>query len=213
MDRIFAVGDIHGCLDKLRDMISLLDIDRNRDTLVFIGDYIDRGPDSKGVLDFILELKRDLKNVICLRGNHEEMFLDFYLEQKNGMLFLMNGGRDTLASYGMKKTADGMEVNLPEEHLQFLKELPFYVEFEDFLFVHAGLRPGIPLKQQNHRDLLWIRQEFFLSDADFHKVVVFGHTPFSKPFLMENKIGIDTGAVYGGRLTCIELPERQIYQV
>jgi len=166
MGRIFAVGDIHGSLNRLKDMIFLLDIDKNRDTLVFVGDYIDRGPDSKGVLDFILELKKDLKNVVCLRGNHEEMFLDFTLEHKNGPLFLLNGGRDTLSSYGLKKSGDGMAVNLPDRHLQFLQTLPLYFETADFLFVHAGLRPGLSLEQQDPHDLLWIRHEFFLSDTD-----------------------------------------------
>jgi len=213
MGRIFAVGDIHGCLDQLKEMISLLDIDRNQDTLVFIGDYIDRGPDSKGVLDFILELKKEMKTVVCLRGNHEEMFLDFYLEQKNGPLFLLNGGRNTLSSYRMKKTDQGYAARLPDAHLHFLKTLPLYFEAGNFLFVHAGLRPGIPLKKQDPHDLLWIRDEFFLSHADFPKVVVFGHTPFPRPFLMENKIGIDTGAVYGGQLTCVRLPDGRFYQV
>jgi len=164
------------------------------------------------VLDFILELKRDLISVICLRGNHEEMFLDFTLERKNGPLFLRNGGRETLSSYGLKKTAEGTAVNLPDAHLDFLKALPLTFETEDFLFVHAGLRPGLPLEQQDPYDLLWIRHEFYLSDADFPKVVILGHTPFSQPLLTENLIGIDTGAVYGGKLTCIELPDRKIHQ-
>jgi len=149
MKRIFAVGDIHGCRDQLRALIALLDIDRNRDALVLIGDYIDRGPDSKGVLDFILELKRELKDVVCLRGNHEEMFLDFMREGKTGALFLDNGGRETLSSYGLKPTAEGLAVRLPEAHLQFLQALPLYFETEDFLFIHAGLRPGIPLARQD----------------------------------------------------------------
>lgn len=213
MKRIFAVGDIHGCRDQLRALIALLDIDRERDTLVLIGDYIDRGLDSKGVLDFILELKRELKHVVCLRGNHEEMFLDFMGEGKTGALFLENGGRETLSSYGLKRITGVMAGILPATHLQFLQALPLYFETEDFLFVHAGLRPGIPLERQDPFDLLWIRQEFYLSDTDFGKVVVFGHTPFPQPLLLEDRIGIDTGAVYGGKLTGIRLPDRQIYQV
>lgn len=212
MERIFAVGDIHGCLHQLQGMISLLDIDRERDILVFVGDYIDRGPDAKGVVDFILELKRDLRNVVCLRGNHEELLLDFYLEGKNGPLFLNNGGLETLHSYGLKKKSEGSSLRLPDAHLQFFQTLPFYFETGDFLFVHAGLRPGLSLEEQDLHDLLWIRHEFFLSDADFSKVVVFGHTPFARPLLTEHIIGIDTGAVYGGKLTCIELPGRKIYQ-
>ncbi len=213
MKRIFAVGDIHGCLDQLQELIPLLDIDRDRDTLVLIGDYIDRGSDSKGVLDFIVELKRELKHVVCLRGNHEEMFLDFMLGGKTGALFLENGGRETLSSYGLKPALEGLAVRLPEAHLQFLQALPLYFETEDFLFIHAGLRPGIPLARQDPFDLLWIRQEFYLSDTDFSKVVVFGHTPFAQPLLLEDRIGIDTGAVYGGKLTGIRLPDRKIYQV
>jgi len=213
MERIFAIGDIHGCLNHLTNLIQMLDIN-TEDTLVFIGDYIDRGPDSKGVLDFILDLKKDLKKVICLRGNHEEMFLNFYLGRKDALLFLRNGGQSTLASYGMLgKSANGIVGKLPDTHLQFLKSLPLYFETEDYIFVHAGLRPGISLKQQDPCDLLWIRDEFIFSTVDFGKIVVFGHTPFREPFFqMHNKIGIDTGAVYWGKLTCIELPDQRIYQ-
>jgi len=191
-----------------------LDIDAERDTLVFIGDYIDRGPNSRAVIDKILDIRKKIKNVICLLGNHEQMFLNYYLEQRDEELFMHNGGISTLISYGF--TREGSKnLKVPEEHMEFLTTLRPYYETDDYIFVHAGLRPGIPVDKQNIDDLIWIRYEFINSPYNFGKVVIFGHTPlsFTEPLTDKNKIGLDTGAVYGGRLTCIELPEMKIYQV
>ncbi|OIP90893.1 MAG: metallophosphatase [Syntrophaceae bacterium CG2_30_49_12] len=213
MGKIFAVGDIHSCLFKLKEMMTLLKIDPVADTLVFVGDYIDRGPDACGVVDLILRIKRTVNKVICLLGNHEQLFLDYYLEKINRKIFLSNGGMSTLLSYGLNGTCDGNTTNIPESHLQFFNSLYPYYETDDYIFVHAGLKPGIPLEQQDRDDILWIRNEFIASAYDFGKIVVFGHTPFSVPLVGVNKIGIDTGAVYGGKLTCVELPEIKIHQV
>lgn len=215
MGKIFAIGDIHGCLFKLEEMMTLLEIDPVADTLVFVGDYIDRGPDARGVVDLILRIKKALNNVICLLGNHEQLFLDYYLENINRNFFLINGGMSTLLSYGLTGTGGGDKINIPENHLQFFTTLYPHYETDDYIFVHAGLKPSVPLAQQDREDILWIRSEFIDSTYDFGngKIVVFGHTALSAPLVGVNKIGIDTGAVYGGKLTCVELPEIKIYQV
>ena len=213
MGKIFAIGDIHSCLFKLKEMMTLIEIDPVADTLVFVGDYIDRGPDVRSVVDLVLRIKRTMNNTICLLGNHEQLFLDYYLEKINRKIFLSNGGMSTLFSYGLTGTWGGDKINIPESHLQFFTTLRPYYETDDYIFVHAGLKPGIPLEQQDRDDILWIRNEFIASTHDFGKIVVFGHTPLYAPLVGVNKIGIDTGAVYGGKLTCVELPEIRIYQV
>ncbi len=204
--RLVAVGDIHGCLGKLEELLQRIPINWDRDVLIFLGDYIDRGPDSKGVLDLLISL-RELygEHVIFLKGNHEAMLLD-YIKGFDRSFFLVNGGMATLASYGVEPDAlDGFE--LPLEHLRFLEQLVLFHEAEDYFFVHAGVRPGVPLANQLPEDMLWIRGEFIDSKYDWGKRIVFGHTVFSLPLIEENKIGIDTGAVYGGRLTAVILPE------
>jgi serine/threonine protein phosphatase 1 len=214
MGKIFAIGDIHGCLSHLDRLMEKLCIDAKEDTLVFIGDYIDRGPDSNRVIDRILEMRKVFHNVICLRGNHEQVFLNYYCEHRDEELFMHNGGLRTLMSYGMAGEGQNEALQVPESHMQFFSTLLPMYETDEFIFVHAGLRPGIPLKRQNVDDMLWIRYEFINSPIDFGKTVIFGHTPlsFQSPYIDRDKIGIDTGAVFGGRLTCIELPEMIIYQ-
>jgi serine/threonine protein phosphatase 1 len=214
MGKIFTIGDIHGCISKLDRMMAQLNIDAQNDTLVFIGDYIDRGSDPKGVVDSILDIRKRIKNVVCLLGNHERMFLNYYLEHKDEDLFMNNGGMSTLISYGFNPSG-GNNIDIPNDHMEFFITLQLSYETDDYIFVHAGLRPGIPLQRQNFEDLLWIRYEFINSPYDFKKIVIFGHTPlsFTTPLIDKNKIGLDTGAVYGGKLTCIELPEMKIHQV
>ncbi|MEW6266559.1 MAG: metallophosphoesterase family protein [Thermodesulfobacteriota bacterium] len=206
MNRILAIGDIHGTLDKLQMLMAGLNWDPERDLLVFIGDYVDRGPDSAGVIDHILGLRQWSDKVVCLRGNHEQLFLDF-LEGRNVQAFYHNGGLATIESYG------GPESGVPREHYDFFDSLPLYHETDDYIFVHAGLRDGLPLAAQDPDDLLWIREEFIYSNYDHGKLVVFGHTPTRRPVVQPNKIGIDTGAVYGGLLTCLELPSRSFHSV
>ena len=213
MGRIFAIGDIHGCLDKLRKLLALIDADWAQDTVVFMGDYIDRGPASKEVVDAVLDLRRKHERVVCLMGNHERMFLN-WLDGREEDLFLANGGRNTLRSYGIVPDDSDREAKVPPDHLAFFRSLlPFY-ETETHLFVHAGVRPGLPMEIQDPHDMIWIRHEFFLADHGLNKTVVFGHTPFTgKPYVGEKRIGIDTGAVYGGTLTCLELPAMKFHQV
>ena len=214
MGKIFAIGDIHGCLSKLEALIPQIDIDSNNDTLVFIGDYIDRGPDSRGVVDLVLDLKKKIYTVICLKGNHEQMFLDYICHNRDKDLYLFNGGDATIASYGYRKTPGGRKIDVPDSHMSFFRSLLLWYETDDHIFVHAGLREKIPLKDQEIDDLLWIRHEFIRSPYDFGKTVVFGHTPMphAEPLFLPGRIGIDTGATYGGLLTCVELPSRKIYQ-
>ncbi len=213
MEKIYAFGDIHGCLDKLERLMDEINPDLERDTLVFLGDYIDRGPDSKGVVDYFLGLRETAGKVICLRGNHEQMFLDYLRNQGNRDLYFLNGGMNTLRSYGLSEIDPIGEADLPERHLRFFKSLLPFHETEEYIFVHAGLRPGRPLEKQNREEMIWIRGDFIFGPCEFGKTVVFGHTPFHQPFVEDCKIGIDTGAVFGGRLTCLELPERKFHQV
>ncbi len=213
MQRFFAIGDIHGCLNKLAALIGLIRVDWAEDTLVFLGDYIDRGPDSKPVVDYVIELREKHGRVVCLRGNHEAMFLN-YLDRREEQIFLWNGGRETLRSYGIDPEAEDRKTGIPAKHLEFFRALSPFYETEKYLFVHAGVRPGIPVKLQDPHDLIWIRHEFFMAEHGLEKTVVFGHTPFQRePFVGEKMIGIDTGAVYGGTLTCLELPDMKFHQV
>lgn len=214
MSDLYVIGDIHGCLAPLQRLLENLEPDLHRDRLLFVGDYIDRGPESRGVVDYILALKAryPAENIICLKGNHEVMFLDF-LAGKDRQLFLLNGGLSTLETYWGKDWDEQSELVLPPDHARFYKELrPFY-ETEDFLFVHGGIRPGVPWEEQEEEDFYWIRGEFIASTEDFGRRVIFGHTPFKQPLILPNKIGIDTGLVYGNILTCLKLPQMDFYFV
>jgi serine/threonine protein phosphatase 1 len=202
--RTLIIGDIHGCLKMLTRLMKKIKWDPDRDRLIFLGDYVDRGTDSRGVIDYLIRISEESENVDCLMGNHEAGFLD-YLSGQDLRTFLANGGGSTLLSYQTKAGVDCTPV-VPADHLAFLKGLKPWVELEDYYVVHAGLRPGIPIHEQTFEDLVWIRDTFIYSEHDFGKQVVFGHTPFSDPLIMHNKIGLDTGAVYGNRLTCLELP-------
>jgi serine/threonine protein phosphatase 1 len=213
MNRIFAIGDIHGCLEKLEDLLEVIAANPKKDKLIFIGDYIDRGGFSREVVDYILHLKKKFKNIVCLLGNHEQMLLN-YLEGVDEEMYLYNGGKSTLSGYGIKSAdfPDERKKKIPEDHLLFYRSLLPYHQTKEYIFVHAGLIPGVLIKKQATQDLLWVRHEFIDSDYDFGRRVIFGHTPLGSPLMMENKIGIDTGAVYGGKLTCVELPTVKIYQ-
>lgn len=213
MNRIYAIGDIHGCLDKLMGLVSKIDIDRQNDTLVFIGDYIDRGRYGREVVDYVIGLQEECKNVVCLLGNHEQMFLR-YLEGVDEFLYLANGGKATLDSFGilLSDNVEKRKAKISAKYRKFFQSLLPYYETDQYIFVHAGLRPGLPPGDQTLDDLLWIRYEFIDSGDDFGKIVIFGHTSMTSPLIDKNKIGIDTGAVYGGNLTCVELPKMKIYQ-
>lgn len=199
---IYVIGDIHGCLRPLQRLLGKIE-PQPGDEMVFIGDYIDRGPQSREVVEFLLGLPY---HCVFLLGNHEKMLLDFLAGDDHG-LFLANGGVATLQSYG------GAASNIPPAHIRFFHSLRPMYEASGHLFVHAGIRPMVPLDKQKVDDLVWIRQEFFQFVGRFPKPVVFGHTPLRQVLLLPDRIGIDTGCVYGGKLTCLKLPERNIIQV
>lgn len=208
--KIFAVGDIHGCFDKLVALMKRIDINWDRDELIFLGDYIDRGPDSFDVVEYLVTLRKKYPRTVFLKGNHEEM-LENYLSGVDRLSYLYDGGQQTLDSY--LKHRKGAGGPIPEEHLDFFRALVLFHETRDYIFVHAGLAKGRPMQKQESRELLWIRDRFVRSKVDFGKRVVFGHTPFREPLVEENKIGIDTGAVYNNVLTCVRLPDVTFFSV
>ncbi len=203
--RLFAIGDIHGCLQQLEELLTRV-APTGRDQVVFLGDYVDRGPASAGVIDYLIEFGRSFPATVFLRGNHEQMFTD-YLDGLDPAVFLLNGGLETLNSYH-----DRGLWPVPQKHREFLDTLVNYYQTDDCIFVHAGLRPGVPLAEQDCSDLLWIRREFITSDYDWGKTVIYGHTPLEEPLLGETRLGLDTGCVYGRRLTCCEVRTRQFWQ-
>ncbi len=206
--KFFAVGDIHGCYTALEKLLGLLPISWGRDYLIFLGDYIDRGPSPARVVEIILELQKAYPGkIITLKGNHEKMFED-YLAGIDKETFLLNGGDITIRDY----TRDGI-FEMPEEHRKFFENLYHFCETPEYYFVHAGVNPEKPLSAQEEEDVLWIRGEFHYAARRFEKLIVFGHNPFSEPFVKEDRIGIDTGCVYGGMLTALELPERKFFHV
>ena len=210
--RYFAIGDVHGCADELVELLALLPL-TPEDTVVFLGDYIDRGSQSKEVIDTIIELSSRQK-VVALQGNHEEMLLSFVEDQHSRVAaqFIFNGGSSTLASYADE---DG-KWEISDRHLQFYKELPCWYVTDDYVFVHAGL-PLTPLKKidpvRDKKKLLWTRGKFLSMDYSWGKVVVHGHTPVAAPTITRNRINVDTGCVFGRFLSAVELPARQIYTV
>lgn len=223
----YAVGDIHGCLDKALRLLDRLNYDPAADRLIFLGDYIDRGPDSKGVVDLMLRLQHENPNNIFLMGNHEDNFLTYVQacidgEQGNYWLsepFFAGGGVTTLQSYcpSLRQPAHPKHIEeIPSEHLQFLSQLPLYWQDATYLLVHAGVRPGIPLERQYENDLLRIRRPFLFTPHGLDKCVVFGHTPFRNVLWEADKIGIDTGACFQvvgyGNLTGLCLQTQQIFQ-
>ncbi|ABS60877.1 metallophosphoesterase family protein [Fervidobacterium nodosum] len=195
---LWAIGDIHGCLNALETLINEISPTPN-DKLVFLGDYIDRGPDSKGVVDFLIELSKRT-DCIFLRGNHEQMLLDVIDNGDDTYLWVINGATATWRSYG---NLQNLLYN--DEHLEFFRNTQYYFIEDKYLFVHGGVRPNIPIEKQDKRDLIWIREEFISKKHNTGYIVIFGHTPFEDVFIGEDKIGIDTGCVYGGKLTAYNL--------
>lgn len=218
------MGDVHGRLDVLgpllRDIAEDAVATQPVDTplLVFLGDYVDRGADSRGVVDLILQMRSYPRfEVVTLKGNHEEALLQFFDDPIFGSTWLDHGGGATLVSYGVQppairtdpeawaKVRDEFDNVLPPEHRRFYTSLELMRVVGDYAFVHAGVRPGVPLDQQAERDLLWIRQEFLQDKGPHGKVIVHGHTPTEEPQLMPHRLGVDTGAYATGVLTAVRL--------
>ena len=215
----YVIGDIHGCIDELRQLVHVFPLNTS-DQMVFLGDYIDRGPDSKEVVTFLVALQKEFPAVdfVFLKGNHEDMLLSYLgLEGEHGDMFLINGGKATLASYGLveeKITARDALQAIPAEHIQFYQGLRSFHVMDTFLCVHAGIDPQKSLGNQSNEDLFWIRNKFIYSSHSLPYTVLFGHTPqqavlFDLPY----KVGLDTGLVYGNRLTCLELDEKVLLQI
>jgi Calcineurin-like phosphoesterase len=214
----FVIGDIHGCLSELSCLLDHLPL-KPADRIVFLGDYIDRGPDSKGVISYLLNLAKSIENeTVFLKGNHEDMLLAYLgFGGHYGEMFLANGGQATLASYDILPPSisrDSALARIPTEHLHFCLSLQNYYRHDSFLCVHAGIQPLKPLEAQSEIDMLWIRNEFILTRHRLPCTVVFGHTPQKEVlFDLPCKIGIDTGVVYGRKLSCIELDNKVLHQI
>lgn len=218
--RIYAIGDIHGRFDLLSERAADIRRDRAeappaRTIELFLGDYVDRGPQTKEVLDWLIGAPPLADQRICLLGNHEAMLLDALADPYGMDLWLANGGDATLHSYGivpnygsvdlMDRLSHAFATALPASHATFLRSLPRQAAFGTYLFVHAGIRPDRPVDQQDPNDLIWIREPFLRSKVDFGCIVVHGHTPVEQPEIRRNRIDIDTGAVFSDRLTCLVL--------
>ncbi len=206
MNKVYVFADIHGCSHELAVLLEQVRPDEESDTLVFLGDYINRGPNSKKVVDILIDLKRRFRHLITLIGNHEQIILH-YLRGEKKDFFLRMGGEATLKSYGLSEPwPESLAGLLPESHELFFNDLVSYWEDETHIFVHAGLQPGVHVSQQSSDWLFWARDEFVNLKHKFPKKIIYGHTPFKDPKVDPNKIGIDTGAVYGGYLTCLVVP-------
>lgn len=217
-DRIYAMGDIHGQKAMLEDGLGRIERDGGGRT-VFLGDYVDRGPDSAGVIDLLCQGIDDGRDWICLKGNHDRLFewfitppaprSDPYLLVGAHWFHEQLGGLDTARSYGVqvpgqirtKTLAAEFRTAVPSRHLQFLQELKLWHRQAGYFFVHAGVRPGVPLESQDEEDLLWIRQEFHRDERDHGAFIVHGHTPVGAPDLRVNRLNLDTGAGYGDPLS------------
>lgn len=214
-ERVYAVGDVHGCSDRLAMMHRLIGNDLAArpvvaPTVVHLGDYIDRGEDSSGVIDRLLQAwPGRAPRFINLLGNHEEMMLGAYDSGDSGAVqhWLSNGGADTLASWGVPRRAKPRDWprTIPPAHVAFLRALALEHVQGGYVFVHAGLRPGVPMERQSRHDKLWIREPFLSWTGELPGVVVHGHTPGHDVIARGNRICIDTGAVMGGVLTCVVL--------
>lgn len=220
--RVYAIGDIHGHLSLLEQIHDLILEDaarmpEARNVVVYLGDYVDRGPDPAGVIERLLaEPLRNFES-IYLKGNHEDLLLQFLADVSVAPVWFPIGGSDTLESYGvavpgfvpepsaLAELQRSFQQKLPSRHLSFFEGLSLSHIEGGYAFVHAGVWPGVPLAQQRPEDLMWIRDEFLYSDEDFGYVVVHGHTPAEYPELQRNRINIDTGAFYTGRLTALVL--------
>ena len=218
--RVYAVGDVHGRADLLPQLFSEIDVDLKahpapRAMQIFLGDYVDRGPDSRGVLDLLIA-RSQRHETIFLKGNHEVLLEEFLRNPESFATWRHVGGIETLLSYGVRPSfnphapertmlAQRFADVLPPAHRQFFANLTRSFSCGDFFFVHAGVRPGVPLSQQRDDDLFWIRDEFLDSKEKFGKIIVHGHNPVTDVEFHSNRINIDTGAFVTGRLSCLRI--------
>ncbi|GAB4350533.1 MAG: metallophosphoesterase family protein [Gammaproteobacteria bacterium] len=223
------MGDIHGRLDLVREMVQIIAEDARGSKegsrrLIFLGDYVSRGSDSRGVIDYLLELEIPGFETVFLKGNNEACLLRFAAGDLDvGALWLANGGLEVLRSYGVTVSSSArpdrrrlaalseqFARRLPRAHLEFLRGLPLCDVLGDYYFVHAGIRPGVALDDQSEHDQLWIRDRFRESERDHGAVIVHGHVTVSEVEVRRNRIGIDTGAWKSGKLSCLVLEEDRL---
>ncbi|MEX0994385.1 MAG: metallophosphoesterase family protein [Balneolaceae bacterium] len=215
--KMIAIGDIHGCCRSLEGLLEKLE-DYPGHKLIFVGDYIDRGPCSREVVEMLIELEKT-RDCVFLRGNHEQMLLDAIDENQHEQhqMWIMNGGDSTLKSYGLTPA----DLSFPEDHLKFYRKTKFYYSTDDYFFVHAGAPPDQTLEESVNdkrfrHDFLWSRDHLNAFETPWEKKVIFGHTPRPDPIHRPNMIGIDTGCVFAsrgyGKLTAIVLPEETFIQ-
>jgi serine/threonine protein phosphatase 1 len=219
---LYAVGDIHGRADLLATLLREIEADAGASeaegrTLVFLGDYVDRGPDVRGVVEMLIAGLPQGFEAHFLKGNHEALLLGFLDDPSTLDPWLLNDGDTTMASYGVDVDAlyrararaaewrDAFAAALPDAHLSFFRDLKLSILSGDYLFVHAGIKPGVPLSAQTESDLIWIRRPFLDWNHPFEKFVVHGHTPAHEPVTRANRICVDTGACFTGRLTALRL--------
>jgi serine/threonine protein phosphatase 1 len=221
--RIYAIGDIHGRVDLLRKLHARIvehaaaENYTSHNVVIYLGDYVDRGADSRGIIDLLLDAPLPQFEYVYLKGNHEDSLLRFLADEWHGPQWFTYGGDRTLESYGVRpprSVTDPAELRraqtefaqqLPPRHLDFFTRLRMLHVEGDYAFVHAGVRPGISLDEQSDEDLMWIRDEFLRSNLDFGRIVVHGHSITDSPTVKANRIGIDTGAFATGCLTCVVL--------
>ena len=223
--RTIAVGDIHGHLDLLDELLAQIGDDMSsrpaiRPICIFLGDYIDRGPSSRETIDRLIEHAETTESVF-LKGNHEQIAISCLRDRGLFERWMRLGGLETLMSYGITPGASSDDRQivrlqaafhdaLPQSHFRFFRELQSSFACGDYFFAHAGVKPDIPLSRQKDSDLLWIRQEFLSSHSDFGKIIVHGHTPTREIEVGPNRINIDTGAFATGRLTCLVIDESSL---
>jgi serine/threonine protein phosphatase 1 len=225
--RVYAIGDVHGRADLLTALHAKIEADASRAPqprkhVIYLGDYIDRGPSSREVVEMLLSRPLAGVSATHLLGNHEAMLLQFLDDVACGPEWLAFGGLETLLSYAVSIAGTGryeerlpaaqqsLRQRLPEAHRRFLAGLPRSIVLGDYMFVHAGVRPGVTLERQSDTDLIWIRREFLESTVFHGKVIVHGHSFRTEPEILPNRIGIDTGAYATGRLTCLVLEGDEI---
>ncbi len=219
--RVFVIGDIHGCPEEPEILLERLEEKEGLttdDLVIFLGDYIDRGPKSKDVIDLMLAFREKFPRTRFLKGNHEDMLLDFLgFGGRLGQAFLYNGGLETMQSYGISVFSPPEEMieAMPREHFKFLRELESIIAIgNNYLAVHAGLNPLRDLNAQEDADVFWIRDEFISHEHAFRRTVVFGHTPHQEVlFHLPYKVGLDTGLVFGNKLSCLELKSGDLFEI
>ena len=229
--QVFAVGDIHGCKDLLDDIHSKI-VKASKDKkgeklIIYLGDYIDRGPDIKGTIQTLIDFNPPHFKKIFLLGNHEQMLLEFISKSRNSpFVWIYNGGSETLGSYGMDLSEhidNDMDLNidikikkkfiklLPSSHLNFFNQLVINYTYDDYFFVHAGINPNIPIKMQEKETMIWTREEaFFKPTMQYSKIIVHGHTAKEKIEKFPYRINLDTGSFYSGKLSCLLIEGKQL---